>query len=249
MESQTTGTQISPSVLVVSELDDTLFNARRTAVNHHARRTIERLGHAQIPTVLCSSKTRAELERLQEELGIAHPFVCESGAAVFVPRGYFGFDVPHARRVAGYEVVELGKAYDDVVSTLHRVADRAGLNVVGFNDMSVADVARECDLPLLQARLAKLREYNEPFRLAQERSDDMYRLIKVLRSAGLECGRRGRFCHAGTVRLDVGVQVLGDLYRRAFGPLLTVAFSDNTDDVAFLRDADIPLVVQNGRRD
>jgi mannosyl-3-phosphoglycerate phosphatase len=249
MDSPTTHAQPNPSILVFSELDDTLFEPHGRGVDRRARRTIERLGHARIPIVVCSSQTRAELELVQQELGIAHPFVCESGAAVFIPRGYFPFDVPHAREVAGYDVVELGKPYGDVVSTLHRVAERAGVEVVGFSDMSVAEVARECDLPLLQARLAKLREYNEPFRMVDEQSDEMQRLLKMLRGGGLECTQRARLCHAGTVRLEIGVQLLRGLYRRAFGPLLTVAFSDNANAVALLRDADIPLIVQNDRLD
>ena len=38
-----------------------------------------------IPLVLCSSKTRAEIEMLQQDLGVAHPFVSENGGALFLP--------------------------------------------------------------------------------------------------------------------------------------------------------------------
>ena len=67
--------------------------------------------------------------------------------------------------IAGYGVVEFGKPYAEVVALLHRAADRLGIKVVGFSDLSVEDVAIDCDPPLLQARLAGLRKYNEPFRV------------------------------------------------------------------------------------
>jgi predicted mannosyl-3-phosphoglycerate phosphatase (HAD superfamily) len=107
--------------------------------------------------------------------------------------------VAQAVDIAGYGVVEFGKPYAEVVALLHRAADRLGIEVVGFSDMSVEDVAIDCDLPLLQARLAKLREYNEPFRVVNGKSGVLPRLSRALRAAGLDCISRGRLSPGGSL--------------------------------------------------
>ena len=112
--------------------------------------------------------------------------------------------------------------------------------------MSVEDVAIDCDLPLLQARLAKLREYSEPFRVVDAKPGALPRLFKALRAAGLDCTSRGRYHYVGAIRRDLGGQFLRGLYRRAFGEVVTVAFGDHRSAAPLLRQADVPLVVQSG---
>jgi mannosyl-3-phosphoglycerate phosphatase len=232
-------------LVVFSDLDETLLRPNTSAIDSASRSAVERVRQQGIPIVLCSSRTRAELELIQEDLGIADPFVCENGAAIFVPRGYFGFDVPNARDVAGYNAVEFGKPYDDVVMALRHAAGRLGTHVIGFSDMSVEEVARDCDLPLLQARLAKLREYSELFRILDCDSWGSVRLVRSLKNAGLDCVYRGRFYHLGAVRRETAAQFLSGLYRRACGPLLTtVGFADSSPALPILHGMDLPLILQ-----
>jgi mannosyl-3-phosphoglycerate phosphatase len=98
-----------PSMLVFCDLDDTLFDPRTFSVDASTRRALARLEREHLPLVFSSSKTRAELELIQHELGISQPFICETGGAVFVPRGYFGFTVASGVDVAGSAGVELGQ--------------------------------------------------------------------------------------------------------------------------------------------
>jgi mannosyl-3-phosphoglycerate phosphatase len=95
--------------------------------------------------------------------------------------------------------------------------------VVGFSDLSVDQVARECDLPLSQARLAKLREYDEPFRLVNFASDSYDRLWRALRGARLERTCEGLHEHVGAPASNgTAVTALIRLYRRAFGSITSV---------------------------
>ena len=162
-----------------------------------AAKALKRLEGADVPLILCSRQTRAEIERIQQELGIHHPFVCESGGAAFVPSGYFEFQVQSARDVAGYQAVEFGRPYSDVVRTLRRTADRLRIDIVVFSDMSVEDVARECDQPLLQARLAKLREYSERFLVLDSVEKTRKRLFGALKTEGLRCIPLERYDQVG----------------------------------------------------
>lgn len=188
---------------------------------------LEALAVRRITLVLCSRRTRAEVEGIRHDLGVFHPFVCESGAAAFVPERYFGSDLENSRRIGGYQAIEFGSPYQQVVDTIRRVADRLGLRVQGFHDMSVEQVSREHGLPLLEARLAKLREYSEPFRLLAANPVAEYRLLKALGGAGLTCVTLGPFHHAGTVPgAGAAAAVLTTLYRVAFGAIVTAVVGD-----------------------
>lgn len=205
------------------------------------------VARSDVPLVFCTSQTRAEIERTHQQLGIRHPFVAENGAAHFVPRGYFPFEVPHVREVAGYDVAEFGRPYADVVDVLHDTAERLGIGVVGFSDMSVEEVALECRVPLMHARLAKLREYDEPFRLKQPDAGDRRRLFRALASARLVGVAGPRYDHVGgAVDREAGVDWLTGLFRRAFGSVVTIGLGDSTNDVALLRRVNVPIIVDSG---
>jgi mannosyl-3-phosphoglycerate phosphatase len=94
--------------------------------------------------------------------------------------------------------------------------------------MSVEDVARECQVTLLRARLAKLREYAEPFRILDPDPRTNIRLFKALRAARLQCTSVGRYYHGGAL-LDkyAAVKLLRTLYRRESSSLVTVALVDS----------------------
>ena len=54
---------------------------------------LETLARDRIMIVFCSQRTRAQLEGTRQAFGIFHPFICEGGAAAFVPERYFGSDI------------------------------------------------------------------------------------------------------------------------------------------------------------
>jgi mannosyl-3-phosphoglycerate phosphatase len=202
-----------------------------------------------IPLVLCSTRTRAELESLQQELGLQHPFLCENGAAVFVPYGYFGFAVPGARVVSGYEVIELGRPYPEVVDALHRTAGESGVDVVGFNDMSIEDIADAGGVSLLEARLAKLREYSELFRIPGAQSSRRQRLFRALWTRGHGCTTGGRYDYVGSPFDEgAGIDLIRRLYRRTFSRVVTAGCGDPAEDSALLERVDIPIAVPRANR-
>jgi mannosyl-3-phosphoglycerate phosphatase len=203
----------------------------------------EILAREQVTLVLCSSMTRAELETCQQELGIRCPFICESGAAVLVPNGHFPFDVPSDRELPGYHVIEFGKPYSEIVAVLHRAATRLEIPVIGFSDLSVEQVAKECGLSLSHARLAKLREYDEPFRLVNVTPDAHERLWKALRGLRVSCTYRASFEHVGApVDKGLCVNVLSSLYRRTFGPMVTVGLGSAEHSAALLHRVKLPFL-------
>jgi len=236
-----------PALVVFSEVDGILPDGSASALET-AMAACDVLARNRIPLVLCSGRTRAQLERVQQALSIDYPFICEHGAAVFVPIGCFPDRVPAAREVAGFDAIEFGRPYSHTVESLRRTAQRLRIEVTGFNDMSVEEVAAACGLSLLEARLAKLREYSEPFRIAREDDRARDRLFKALRADGVGCIRGDPYHHVGApAHRRAGLELIQELYERALRrPVLTVGFGSAVEHVPMLRQVHVPVLVCTG---
>jgi len=239
--------QVKPDAgfVVFTDLDGTLLD-HDTYSYTPAVEALDLLARKGIPLVLCSSKTRAEIELIQVDLRLRHPFISENGGAVFMPRGYFPFAIEGTRDIEGYVAIEFGAPYWKLIEVLHRVSTELGVKVVGFSDMSVEEVAQDCKLSLAEARLAKLREYDEPFRILGSSPALRSRLLDALHEAGLRCTRGGRYYHVTEVA-DKGLAIrrLRSLYEQAWGNVLAIGLGDSPNDLSLLQEVDIPVVVRN----
>lgn len=233
-------------IVVFTDLDGSLLD-HDTYSFAPAAAALERLNRAGIPVIFAGSRTRRETEWLQQQTGIRGPFIAENGAAVFVPRGYFRFSLPTGPRVDGYEVLEFGRPYHEVVDVLRETVATLRLPVVAFSDLSASEVAKLCGLPLAQARLAKLREYDEPFRILDSAPAARSRLLRGFRERGLHCIRTERFDHlTGVAEKGLAVAELRSWYERAFdGRVLTIGLGDSLNDLPLLQQVDLPFIVQN----
>ena len=87
--------------LVVTDLDGTLLD--HDSYSHEAAQgALSLLEQLRIPVVFATSKTRAEVLALREELGNTDPFIAENGAAVLIPRRYFESMPEGCREHDGY---------------------------------------------------------------------------------------------------------------------------------------------------
>jgi hypothetical protein len=86
-------------------------------------------------------------------------------------------------------------------------------------------------MTLLDARLAQLREYDEPFRLLPPNPIAQHRLVQGLLSAGLVCVERNEFIYVGTsVGAGTAVTAIAALYQVTLGSVITLAW--DPDDAA-----------------
>ncbi|MET0214025.1 MAG: hypothetical protein ABW292_13525 [Vicinamibacterales bacterium] len=211
------------------------------------RATVRILNERGIAIVLWGNETRSEMELIQSDLDLHHPFISENGAGLFVPHGYFR-DPPVAGREAHtYHIVDFGQPYHKVAEALRHVAAKVGLDISGFSDMSIQEVAQSCGLSLAQARLAKLREYDEPFRMLDSEPTAYSRIYSALRRLGLRCFTHETFHHAsGVTDKAQSLRLLASLYRRAYsGQVLTVGLAKRPSETCLLQSVDIPVIVQS----
>jgi mannosyl-3-phosphoglycerate phosphatase len=229
-------------LIFFTDLDGTLLE-RNTYSAEPAREALARISRLGFPLVFCTSKTRAEVEHWRTILSNSHPFIAENGGALFVPDGYFEkpFQAPTYRH--GYAVFEFGTPYADLVGILGQASQLSGCRVRGFNEMSAEELSLRCGMSLEQARLAKLREYDEPFEILDPPGD---RLLKAITACGKTWTRGGRFHHVtGANNKAHGICLLTSYYCHAFGNITTVGLGDGLNDLDFLRFMNIPVIIQS----
>jgi mannosyl-3-phosphoglycerate phosphatase family protein len=226
-------------VVVVTDIERGVFGSPESAD------ALDFLAAHDIPLVINASRTRAEIERLHHTLHIVTPFICENGAALFLPQGCFPF-VPHrARRAMSGDVIDFGLPYAQVVDVLRRTARQHNVEIVGFADLSIEEVSRELDVSLAEARLAKLREYSELFRIVDDTEAVRQRLVPSLNRQGLRCRPTGRhYLATGAPDRADSVRALRAIWKRAWRDPLVIGLGDSLDDVPWLRQVDIPVIVR-----
>ncbi len=192
--------------------------------------------------VFCSSKTKAEVEFYQKELGVTDPFIVENGGAIFIPRGYFSFPISDSKRTFEYDVLELGLPYLVVREKLSRACDESGVVAIGFGDMSADRIASNSRLALPLAVLAKKRKYDEPFLVAKR---DRKRIEEAVIAQGLTFSSGGKYFHVGG-NTDKGkaTNILKQLFERKFGSIITYGVSDSENDLPMLNTVHVPMLVR-----
>jgi mannosyl-3-phosphoglycerate phosphatase len=238
---------------VVSDIDGTLLD-KETYSFDEARPALAALAERNIPVVLVSSKTRAEIEPLREELALDDPFVVENGGAAYLPRGYLDEEVGTRDPSGSYDVLRWGTPYEEVVAMLQKARETTGADLKGFSDLDADQVATLTGLSLYEARRAKVREFDEPFWIEGEEDERSIKALEVLASR-LTLTRGGRFYHImGNCDKGRAVQELLHHYRASRTPaddLVSAGLGDARNDLPFLQVVDRAYVVAgaDGRPD
>jgi mannosyl-3-phosphoglycerate phosphatase len=203
------------------------------------------LERRDVPLVLASSKTRAEIEIWRRRLGNAHPFICENGGALFVPLGGSP-EPPHGSRpVDGYARVRFGTDYATLRAALRELSAEIGVRLIGFADWSDDEIGRRTGLPAELRPAARAREFDEPFlaeRSLTPREQDA--LERSASNRGLTVVRGGRFWHlTGANDKGRAARTLLMAYRAGGRPPRSLALGDAGNDRELLSSADRAAIV------
>jgi mannosyl-3-phosphoglycerate phosphatase len=238
-----------PQYVIFADLDGTLLDTD-AATWEAAAPALSALRAHNIPLVLVTSKTRAEVEPLRARLGHQAPFITENGAAVFVPRGVFTFPLERARTKSSYDVIELGMPYHMLRDVLKQIEDAVETPLDGFGDLSTADIMEITGLPSAEADLAKLREYDEPF-LLEGPQTLVEEVCRQIQSRGLRWTKAGRLFHlTGDNDKSEAIELLMRCYQREqrlrfrSRPVESVGIGNDINDVPLLAVVDRPILVQ-----
>lgn len=238
-------TTSAQDLLVVTDLDGCLLDSR-TYSYEAARPALAALARARCPLVLCSGKTRAEMELLARTLGLAHPFVVENGGALVFPPGSFAGDVPGARQEGDTRILALGAPRPRLITSLVELAGQCGVRVRGFAQFSAQELGTLTGLSGAAASLALQREFDEPF-LIEGGEAELRALDAAAAGRGLQVSHGGRFHHLmGGSDKGRAVRSLMALYQRAGREFRSAGLGDAETDLSLLQAVDRPVIVPRG---
>lgn len=224
--------------LVATDLDGSLLD-------HHdysyaaALPVLDTLEQMRIPVVLASSKTRAEMLELRQEMHNEHPFIVENGAAVLIPQNYFVEPPVGCTLRDGYWLRELAPPRDTWLATIDALRLEFPGAFENFANASVDEVVSMTGLSNTSARRAKDREYSEPVQWRGDASG-LQNFLARLEAAGAHVLKGGRF-YSVSGNCDKGQALcwLREQYALAAGhaAVYDLAVGDGDNDIPMLEAA------------
>jgi mannosyl-3-phosphoglycerate phosphatase len=222
--------------VVFSDLDGTLLDHEDYSFSA-AEPALLALHKRHVCLILASSKTRAEMTAIAGETG-AGGLIFENGGGIVWPGGFA-------------PVSSSGTPGPDYLCIRHFISSLPGelrKCLTGFGDMSVADVAAQTGLSLEQARLARQREFSEPF-VWTCTPQELDEVAQKASDRGLRVIRGGRF-NTLTGQQDKASRLLEmrEGLSSACPPdqqIWTIALGDAPNDAAMLEAADRGFIIAN----
>jgi mannosyl-3-phosphoglycerate phosphatase len=241
-----TEVSVAPVIVVFTDLDGTLLD-HDTYGWDDAVPALDRCKRLFIPIVLVSSKTRAEMDQLRVKLSINAPFISENGGGIFFPVDTTELP-PDAFLDGDLWKWSFGLPYADLIRELDGIRGELGWDIKGFSDMTIDDISDLTGLDKRSARLAAMREFDEPFIILDQDPVDRESLRKAAAQRGLTITEGGRFFHLnGKNDKGQAVQKLVSFYKRLHGNIVSVALGDSPNDFSMLKCSDYPVLVRSRR--
>ncbi len=234
-----------PPLIVFTDLDGTLLDHESYSFEP-ARTALRRLRELEIPLILASSKTAAEIVGIQRAVGCdACPAIVENGAGILDPDAMRApVEAPPAARngepFAEGPPPELGR-YPELLAAINEVSPYLRTLFEGFHDLGPDGIVAATGLSPDAARLAARRRFSEPG-LFYGGPNELHEFLRILTRLGVTARRGGRFLtlsFGGTKadRMDEIAARYGNPPRLALG--------DAPNDVEMLEAADYGVIIAN----
>jgi mannosyl-3-phosphoglycerate phosphatase len=234
------------NIIIFTDLDGTLLNQEDYDYKP-ALPVLEKLKDCQIPVVPVTSKTRQEVEFLRNEIGLSDPFIVENGSGIFIPQNDRRFLVNEEQQQGDYYLKLLGCNYLQAREGLAKIAEILEMPLQGFGDLTETDIERLTGLSPTEVKLAKAREFTEPFVTPADIS--MTALDKVVKSLGFKLLLGDRFSHLLSAEAGKGkaVKWLMSNYlaenNSSDGEIVTIGLGNSPNDIEMLEAVDIAIVI------
>ncbi len=232
-------------LIIFTDLDGTLLNGE-TYEYAATVPIIKQLKALQIPVIPVTSKTRAEVTTLRQDVGLTDPFITENGSGIFVEVNHNPFGKPLGEQEDNYYVVELGCPYVQARAALRVIANELRHSLLGFGDMTIQRLQKYTGLSAQDAQEAKAREFSEPF--ITPKAVTAEQIVEAVESMGFNVVVGDRFSHL--IGPDAGkgkaVKRLVELYQAVWPPeetIVTIGLGNSPNDLDMLNHVDHPIVL------
>ena len=230
--------------IIFTDLDGTLLD-HDTYSYAKAKPALNLVKKKKIPLIICTSKTRVEIERYRKKLGNKHPFISENGGGIFIPKKYFSFRFKSNTEDRYYFIIRLGARYKRLLKVLSSIKKRYGL--ICFHDLSVDELAKDTGLSREEARLAKRREFDSAFRIFNPMHEK--KILTEIKKRKLNYTIGDRYYHImGNSDKGKAVRILSELFKREYGEIMTLGIGDSQNDFRMLDNVDNGFLVMHKNR-
>jgi len=239
---------LAPRQLVFSALEGALVDARTDSFSG-AEEALSELHRRNIPLILLSSRTRAEIEPVRRKLEHGHPFITENGGGIFFPDGYFNLRIPGGVRVGRYFCIAQGRPYEEVCEALNEIAGECHVGVTGFRDMNAREISANTGLRPQAAELAGDREFEEPFFFTSADAAAIGRFVAAARGRGFDA-RPGSTFWRFSAGCDTAraVRTVAQLFRQATRLKLRLAgIGAGNEDLHWVQAMDQAILLSGSR--
>lgn len=216
--------------LIFTDLDGTLLDHKSYSTNK-AKEMLDYIKEHNIPLIIVTSKTKQEVIKLRKTLQISHPFIVENGGGIFLPTE------------KNFEQITMGKTYNEALAFLELYKEI--FNIKSFSDMSEEEVSKLTGLDYESSKLAKQRDFCEPFIIEDESNITSLRELSL--QEGFDIVKGGRFYHLITLGQDKSNALLElqkiyeDKYNKKY---TTIALGDGENDKTMLESVDIAVLIK-----
>jgi mannosyl-3-phosphoglycerate phosphatase len=241
----TPGGNDTPFIVIFTDLDGTLLD-------HHsygwdkAKPALDLCQNLNIPVIMVSSKTRAEMDILRQSLNLSSPFISENGGGIFFPRECPESVPPGTVFAQDLWKWSVGTPYELLVKRLREIREKLGWHIQGFSDMTPEEISLLTGLDPENSRLATVREYDEPFIIQEQDDKDIDVLHNAAKQRGLQISQGGRFYHIhGKADKGEAVKKVISWYEESYPQVYSIALGDSPNDFSMLKQVDHPILIRS----
>lgn len=224
--------------IVFSDLDGTILDDHDYSYQDSLP-GIESLKYLNIPLILVSSKTHAEMLIIRQNLGLNTPFVFENGGGIA--------DLP----MENNSITLLGSGIESLQSYSRLLRDMIHAPVHFMHEMSIPQIMEITGLSRTEVKQAQYRLTSLPFILADGRLLSPGELLPInleLQNHQLTVSLGKKFMHLHSSMTNKGnaIEILINHYQNAFqSQIVSIGIGDSLLDLPMLKKTTISFLVQN----
>lgn len=223
--------------IIFTDLDGTLLD--RNYSFKKAKKALKIIKERDIPLILCTSKTKEEVEIYKRRLDINEPFIIESGGAIYIPTDYFKFDYDFSYSDKNYKVIKLGGDIEKLRKTINKIKKEVKIKVL--SDLSAKEISTLTNLSVKEAKLIKKHKY-ELALIFDKKHEKVVK--KTIEKDGFNF-RKGKFYYIKKSNKGKAVKILISLFKKKYGSIQTYAIGDSQNDSDMFDAVDEAFVVKN----
>jgi mannosyl-3-phosphoglycerate phosphatase len=230
--------------IIFTDLDGTLLDFKTYSFDS-ALEALTFIKDNNIPLIITTSKTKAEVSDFMRMLNIHEPFIVENGGGIFLPKIYRGVITEIGVEYDDFRFVTLGLDINKILSFAN--TSKAEFNIKLYNDFSEEELSIYTGLEKENVLKSQKRNFSVPFIFLDDNEYNIKELKNRASKKGIKILRGGRFYHFVGINQDKGraVKIVQQFIEELLNiKTVSIGIGDSLNDLDMLKSTDIPVLVK-----